>query len=59
MEIIAMPLMTLKTEKKMEMTVAKLLQELKKHQEVLGYTVREISNRPSLAHERKGGVPCG
>ncbi len=39
---IASPLMTMSAEKKSEQTVAKLLQELSKHQEVYQYNIEEI-----------------
>lgn len=41
-KIIASPLMTLTTERKLENTVAKLINELASHQKNLGYVIEEI-----------------
>lgn len=41
-KIIASPMMTLNTEKKLEATVKKLLKELEKHQSELSYTIEEF-----------------
>jgi putative Holliday junction resolvase len=41
-KVIAMPLMTVTAEKKTDLTVAKLLQELKKHQQDHHYMIEEI-----------------
>lgn len=41
-KIIASPLLTLKTEKKIEQTAEKLLSELEKHQKIQNYQVEEI-----------------
>lgn len=54
-KIIAAPLLTLQTEKKTEQTIAKLLHEIKKHQEMYRYEIEElVIGLPLLMSGKKG-----
>lgn len=53
---IAMPHKTLKTEKRMELTVTRLLEELKKHQKEFNYTVDKIILGHPLLLTGKSGL---
>jgi len=55
-KIIAMPLMTLKTEKKLEGTVNKLHKELETHQKTFQYTIDEIVVGLPLLLSGKSGL---
>lgn len=54
-KIIAMPIMTMTAEKKSEMTIAKLVNELENHQKANGYLIEEIViGLPLLMSGKKG-----